>query len=105
MDDRYYDFFRKLKPYAYTWKNEEDASLNIGYSAQQVKQALFDSGLTLKDFGGLSIDYDEEIDKRYGIKDFHTLSYEEFGPIYAAVLQKALNKIDELEERIKELEQ
>lgn len=104
LNEKYYDFFKKLEPCAYTWKNEEDGPLNIGYSAQQVKQALFDSGLELKDFGGLSIEYDEEMYKQYGIKDFHTLSYEEFGPIYAAVLQRALNKIDELEERIKELE-
>jgi hypothetical protein len=104
LNEKYYDFFKKLQPCAYTWKNEEDGPLNIGYSAQQVKQALFDSGLELKDFGGLSIEYDEEMYKQYGIKDFHSLSYEEFGPIYAAVLQRALNKIDELEERIKELE-
>lgn len=105
LDDRYYDFFIKLQPYAYTWKNNENGAKNIGYSAQQVKQALLDSNLTLNDFAGLSIDYDNEEGKEYGIEDFHTLNYEEFGPIYAAVLQRALKKIDELEERIKELEQ
>ena len=105
LDERYYNFFSKLNPLAYTWKDDENDLVNIGYSAQQVKQALFDSGLELKDFAGLSIDYDEEMDRKYGIKDFHTLSYDDFGPIYAAVLQRALKKIDELEERIKELEQ
>ena len=53
----------------------------------------------------MSVDYDETMDKEHGIKDFHTLSHDDFGPIYAAVLQRALKKIDELEERIKELEQ
>ena len=104
LNEKYYDFFKKLKPCAYTWKNEEDGPLNIGYSAQQVKQALFDSGLELKDFGGLTIEYDEEMDKKYGIKDFHSLSYTDFGPIQTMVLQRALDKIDELEKRIKELE-
>ena len=104
LNEKYYNFFEKLIPYAYTWKDEEDGAVNIGYSAQQVKQALFDSGLELKDFNGLIIDYDEEMDKKYGIKDFHTLSYEQFGPIYAAVLQRALDKIEQLEKRIEELE-
>ena len=106
LDERYYDFFSKLNPLAYTWKEDgENGRVNIGYSAQQVKQALFDSGLGLNDFAGLTIDYDNEEAKKQGIEDFHTLTYEEFGPIYAAVLQRALKKIDELEERIKELEQ
>ena len=104
LGEKYYQFFKLLTPCTYTWKDEEDGALNIGYSAQQVKQALYEVGLTEKDFAGLSIQYDEEIDKQFGIKDFHTLSYEEFGPIYAAVLQRALKKIDELEERIKKLE-
>ena len=104
LDEKYYEFFKKLKPCSYTWKDNPNGPVHIGYSAQQVKQALFDSGLNLNDFAALQIDNDNEEGKKYGIKDFHTLSYEEFGPIYAAVLQRALNKIDELEERIKELE-
>lgn len=104
LDEKYYEFFKKIKPCSYTWKDNPEGASHIGYSAQQIKKALFDSGLNLNDFAALQIDNDNEEGKKYGIKDFHILSYEEFGPIYAAVLQRALNKIDELEERIKELE-
>ena len=94
LDERYYNFFNKLTPMIYSYKGEDKK--HCGYSAQAVKKALFESGLTLKDLDVVHIHNEEDLldEQKYGIEDLHTLSYEALTPLYAAVLQKTIKELD-----------
>ena len=94
LDERYYNFFNKLTPMIYSYKGEDKK--HCGYSAQEVKKALFESGLTLKDLDVVHIHNEEDLldEQKYGIEDLHTLSYEALTPLYAAVLQKTIKELD-----------
>ena len=105
LDNRYIEFFKRIQPITYTFKNNPNGAKIPGYSAQQVKQALFDSNLQLNDFAGLTIsktapsDYADE-----NITDFHALSYQEFIPIHTAVLQKTLKELEIEQQKTQQLE-
>ena len=105
LDNRYIEFFKKIQPITYTLKNNPNGAKIPGYSAQQVKQALFDSNLQLNDFAGLTIsktappDYADE-----NITDFHALSYQDFIPIHTAVLQKTLQELEIEQQKTQQLE-
>lgn len=95
IDSRYENLFMELKPIRYKLKGKEFHRKHLGYSAQEVEKALIKTGISSEEFAGLVIKGEEEE---------YSLRYEEFGPLYAHMLQKALNKIDKLESRIEELE-
>lgn len=106
MDERYEKFFLKLKPILYTYKNRGHRK-HVGFGARQVKQALDEAGISTEDFAGLLIDKDAIIgaDEFGSTEDMHfdelySLRYEEFGPIYAMMLQKALKRIRIIEKEI-----
>ncbi|MCU6763371.1 Uncharacterised protein [uncultured Roseburia sp.] len=106
MDDRYETFFMALKPVLYTYKNGGHRK-HAGFGARQVKAALDCAGISTEEFAGLLIDKDTVIgaDEFGSEQDVHfdelySLRYEEFGPIYAMMLQKALQRISVLEKRI-----
>lgn len=107
--DKYVNFFDKLQPRKYNYtRDEEGASKNIGFFAQEVHQALSDSGLELKDFAGLHIDetfvdgWAEGTSEAVWYEDFYSLAYEQFIPIIVAKIQhmeqQYNNKIKTLEE-------
>lgn len=109
LDRRYEEFFMKLKPVLYTYKNNGHRK-HIGYGARAVEKALEDSGLTTEDFAGLLIDRDVTIsademgteeDTRF--EELYSLRYEEFGALYAHMLQQAFKRIECLESEIREL--
>jgi hypothetical protein len=95
LDERYYNFFNKLTPMIYSYKGEDKK--HCGYSAQEVKKALFESGLTLKDLDVVHIHNEQDLfeEQKYGLEDLHTLSYESLTPLYAAVLQKTIKELEE----------
>lgn len=89
-DKRYFDFYEKLNPILYTWKDQENDKIKVGLGAQTVEKALESSGLTNDDFSGLCHEGDS-----YSL-DY--ISYLMIGDAYNK------NKIKELEERIAKLE-
>lgn len=89
-DKRYFDFYEKLNPILYTWKNQKNDKIKVGLGAQTVEKALNSSGLTNNDFSGLCHEGDS-----YSL-DY--ISYLMVGDAYNK------NKIKELEERIVKLE-
>lgn len=114
IDEKYINFFNELKPISYTYIRGESGRTHIGFVAQDVEDALNNSELTTKEFGGICINdtaYCEEdpgLDDNYlesrGINKIYTLRYEEFIALNTKMIQKCMKKIDELENRIKELE-
>ena len=96
IDSRYEEFFMNLTPVLYTYK-ERGHRRHIGYGARAVEEALKKAGLTTEEFAGILIDRDVTIgsdemgtDEDVYFDELYSLRYEEFGPLYAHMLQKAL---------------
>jgi hypothetical protein len=110
IDQRYEDFFMRLHPVLYKYHRIGHRT-HIGYGAREVEQALTDSGITTEEFAGILIDRDvticadeaqAETDQHYD--ELYSLRYQEFGALYALMLQKALRRIENLEARVSALE-
>lgn len=120
--DPYEKFFQELRPVTYQYDLGSSGRNHIGYIAQEVEQALYDSGLTTQDFAGfVSLDlhreqeYDEEgnlvdvkgsevnylLDK--GIQQKQNLAYTEFIALNTHMIQKCCREIAKLKEENKEL--
>lgn len=106
VDNKYIDFFNKLKPINYIYKQNGHRK-HFGFGARQVEQALLDSGLTTEEFAGVLIDKDVTIsaDENQTGKDIHydelySLRYEEFVSLNTLMIQKALKEIQEIKNKI-----
>ena len=103
--DVYTDFFFDLKPTQYKFINNDSNRYHIGFISQDVEQALIDNRLTSLDFAGFikSPIYEEDGET---IKDYsYGLRYGEFIALNTYMIQKLYKRVDELEERIKKLEE
>lgn len=115
-------FYRNLKPCSYKYILGSSGRSHSGYVTQEVEKALAQAGLTTKDFAGVVIspitretetnEYGECVDierseSNYlldkGITEQHNLAYTEFIALNTHMIQKLLNKVDELENEIKSL--
>ena len=98
-------------------KTGSSGRYHVGYKAQQIEQALLDSGLTTQDFGGFIrspyiIDKDDpegiEVHEEAGIKEGEDelgLIYTEFSAMNTYQIQKCKKEISELKSEISELKQ
>lgn len=109
INTKYEDFFMNLHPVLYKYKHNGHRT-HIGYGARAVELALMSSGLSTEEFAGILIDRDVTIsadeaqteeDQHYD--ELYSLRYEEFGPLYAHMLQKAIRRIDELATEIESI--
>ncbi len=92
--ERYEDFFRRLRPCRFRMKNGTGGRFHTGYIAQDVERALLDSGLSGTDFAALVRD-----------ETGYRLRYGEFTALHTHMVQKLMDRVDALEQRIKELEE
>ena len=109
MDNRYVDFFNKIVPVLYKYKNRGHR-YHLGFGARQIEKALVDSGLTTEEFAGIIKEKDVTIgaDEAGTKEDVHydelySLRYEEFIALNTNMIKLALNEIDQLKQQIKEL--
>ena len=101
--DKYEPFFMSLKPASYQMISGTSQKYHVGYIAQDVRDALFNNNLNTNDFDGL---YQQQLEEpnKYGLTDMYTLGYTEFIALNTHMIQKLYTRIDELENKIQELE-
>lgn len=100
IDDRYENTFMELRPVTYMWKNTESKSdhdrIHCGFISQDVNAIATKNGLTSETFAFICHDYfDEEID---GMTDKWGLAYNELHGLEVHMIQKAIHRIESLEE-------
>ena len=119
VDDKYIDFFSKLRPVSYKYNAKENIGHrdHIGYIAQEVEEALLSSGLTTEQFAGICIENDVDLDFNYDSSlteeeieankihydKLYSLRYEEFIALNTHMIQKCLSKIEDMQKEIYEL--
>lgn len=119
FDDKIDVFYKHLKPRSYKYVLGSSGRSHSGYITQEVEDALIKAGLTTKDFAGVVItpivreteqnEHGEYIDiegseSNYlldkGITEQHNLAYTEFVALNTYMIQKLLNRVDELEKEV-----
>lgn len=107
--DKHELFFNNLEPISFRYKNH--IRQHNGFIAQQVKEALVNSGLDTEDFAGYveSPVARESFFEEYGFEpDFDTelsLRYEEFISLNTHMIQKQQKQIKDLTSRLSVLEE
>lgn len=100
---RYKDFFMRLKPSFYQYKHGVSQRFHTGFIAQDVESALTQSGLSNKDFAGLTVTPVVDV-MEDGIKDSrYGLRYEEFISLNTYMIQSLFVQIEELKEELAKL--
>lgn len=98
LKNKYNDFYMKLKPVSFTFNKFKKPYKYIGFIAQEVEQALYESGLNNEDFGGIWKIKSEEVED--GI--LYSLKYQNFIALNTMMIQDLKNRVDILEREIKE---
>ena len=113
--DVYDKFFDAIEPCAFRMINGSSGRYHIGYKAQQIEQALIDSGLTTQDFAGFirmpyTIDKEDKngtkAHEEAGIKegdDELSIIYTEFAAMNTYQIQKCKKEISNLKNEISNL--
>ena len=114
--DKWEGFFDSLEPVAFKLKAGSSGRYHIGFKAQQVEEALLDNNLTTQDFGGfVKMKHDIDKDDVEGSKvyeeagiyegdDEYGLIYSEFIALNTYKIQKMQERIDNLEDIIREMQ-
>ena len=96
MPDTYSTLFDNLNPVIYKYNDGTSNRYHTGFIAQDVKSALDIAGIATSDFAGICIPTDDS--------QPWTLRYEEFVSLNTWQIQKAKERISELEEKVAQLE-
>ena len=98
--EKYKTFFMSLKPTRFYYNHGSSSRYHTGFIAQDVEAALVNSGLTTKDFAGLTITPVQEVQKD-GIKDFrYSLRYGEFISLNTYMIQQLFTELQDLKEQL-----
>lgn len=100
LTDKYEAFYDDLKPVSFTFKNGESGRTHTGFIAQDVEESLVKYNISTKDFAGICISKEENIDERR-----YFLRYEEFIPLNTHEIQKLKKRVTEQDQKILELEE
>jgi hypothetical protein len=100
--DKYSKFFMNLKPSYFKYNAGTSGRFHIGFIAQEVKDAIIDSGLSTNDFAGLTqCAGDGDVHDAY--KDQYYLRYNNFIALNTYMIQQLYHKIEILEQEISKL--
>lgn len=118
IDDKYLDFFDRLRPitYKYDCPGNKGHRDHVGFVAQEVEEALLDSGLTTEQFAGLIIEREISLNPNYDssrtdeenaehelyYEKLYSLRYEEFISILVKKVQSLQRQVDQLRASIPE---
>ena len=93
LDDKYKSLFMSMKPIEFKWKDsDDDNSIHFGFGAQTTLKAIEDNNISEK----LAIINSEG--------EYYSMSYTEALMLGVPVIQEHERKIQQLEKRVKELE-
>lgn len=108
----YEALFARLKPTPYRLENGKSGRTHLGYIAQDIEESMEEIGMKSTDFAGFikSPIYEREKengeeDKESPILDYdYALRYSEFTALHTHMIQRLLERVEELERRVAELE-
>ena len=109
MSDKYLDFFSLLQPVTYRFIDGTSGRKHVGFIAQDVENAMLQTGLSDLDFAGFCKDKALDTEGNPILDDcgnpiyIYSLRYEEFIAINTATIQRQQAQIDRLERCIKQL--
>jgi len=89
-DDRYDNILDNVEPQLYTWKGKEDKRVHVGLSAQKLKKAIEDEGIT--DSGIVTED------------EYLSIAYTELPLLMLRKIKKQQETIETLEAKVETLE-
>lgn len=104
------NMFMELRPVTYKLKEDNDNRIHSGFIAQEVEECMNNNNISYDEFAALNKSMpDDDIEPKFytedGKPDYeYSLKYTEFIPLNTHMIQKAFKRIEELEERILELE-
>ena len=99
---RYGAFYRALKPARYRMNSSRSERFHTGFIAQQLRDALTESGLSSQDLAALvQQDYDPAAE--YGGGGQYSIRYGELIPLNTAMVQALMARVDALEAEVKQL--
>ena len=95
--EAYSEIFNRLNPVIYKYNNGSSDRYHTGLIAQEVEQAVIDSGMTMQDFAAVCFEADEDgTKKNYGIR------YGELVSMCIYEIQRLKKRVDELEKELQE---
>lgn len=116
LTDKHLQFFMKLQPVSFLFKDGTSGRTHIGFIAQDVEQAMSECGLTDLDFAGFCKDQKidsklvdgEEVnepilDENGNPEYIYSLRYEEFIALNTYVIQELWNRVEILEKENAEM--
>lgn len=120
LDDKYIEFFKRLIPVSYQFKDGTSGRTHVGFVSQDVEQAMTEVGISDLEFAGFCKDIKREIiededgnitsddivyDENGNPEYIYSLRYEEFIAINTKMIQLLDDKITAQEQRIENLEE
>lgn len=108
--DDYEAFFRALKPCSYKLKRGTSGRRHTGFIAQELEQALLDSGKTSADLAAYCYDPDArryestDMDPKTAPTGCYKIRYSELIALNTAMIQKLMAEVDALKTHVDELE-
>lgn len=95
-DDKLINFYSQLKPSKFKFINNTEDKYNYGFIAQDVEEAMNDSGISVKDKALIRL---PEEDHSMG-EPRYSLSYMEFIPLNTRMIQLLTKRIEALESKL-----
>lgn len=116
LTDKHLQFFMKLQPVSFLFKDGTSGRTHVGFIAQDVEQAMSECGLTDLDFAGFCKDQKidsklvdgEEVnepilDENGNPEYIYSLRYEEFIALNTYVIQELWKRVDAVEKQNAEI--
>ncbi len=104
-DDRFDTILDKVEEQAFTYNEGTSGRTHLGYSAQELEEAVLDAGLTLKDFACVIIDKAYTDEDGNEVPEIYSIRPMELIPLISRKVKQQAKVIESMEERLAKLEE